>query len=74
MKIRIFDGPCEKEVCLKLIYRFSEVCLVACNNLGEPVQSGHILAINSEGRITRCPGVGHLLGFKLDETGRILID
>ena len=74
MKLKIFDEATpekEKELILRLLYTPSGVSLVACNEQGRTVGSGHILRINNDGTLMKFTGISPSLGLQLTSTGRI---
>ena len=77
MKLKIFDEATpekEKELILRLVYTNVGVSLVACNEQGRTVGSGHILRINNDGTLMKFTGISPSLGLQLTSTGRIWMD
>lgn len=77
MKLRIFEEgkkvELEQEVYLRLKYGGSRnsVVVYACDEKGEPLSCGNLIAFYPDGTMKKMMGLNGNLGFQLDTGGQI---
>ena len=77
MELEIYGEVNKRKVVkLRLVQDHDEIRVIACDEYGDKVNRGHLIAFRMDGTIYRYHGVSEKLGFQLDNVrdSRIIID